>query len=258
MNTALKTRLTRRVITPTLALLLSATALSSVAQTPGFSTLEGEVQEHFGHDFVIEANGERVLVRQSPHDSANVTQGDTVTVTGQRFEGTLQAQEVLNSDGTSLSSASAFSPAPHMAQGARGQWHAPQANIAALQAQLQERGFGDIYRVEPKSSHVRVQTTANGMPVEVRFEHDGSFREWRIHRPGKSRPRAGEWGTVPMAQVSQLVAQQGYTSPRIVDSKGRHLEVLAQNSRGEAVELHVDYAGQVYREKRHYTMGFFN
>ncbi|HDZ48939.1 hypothetical protein LCGC14_0072920 [marine sediment metagenome] len=242
----------------TLAVAMSLGAGNVSAQPASIETVEGQVQERFGNDFVVEANGERILVRNPSHAPLNLEQGDVVTISGRRGEGSIHAREILQSDGTRIVG---FAPRPMTSphQGPRHQGFGYQADMSHLEEQLGERGFGQILHAEPKGSHLRVHTNAsNGMPVEVRFEHDGSFREWRIKRPGNTRPRLGEWGSVPMQEISQLVQQQGYDAPRIIDTKGRHLEVLAQNSRGEAVELHVDYAGQVYREKRHYTSGFFN
>lgn len=249
----------RLLATSALAVTIGLSTLHASAQTSGFDTVEGEVQERFGNDFILESNGERLLVRNPGSTPLTISEGDTVTVTGHQHEGAIQAHHIADSEGLSLT-APATTPGmmrferPTMAQG-----YPYQADTAALETQLQALGFGQIYHIEPKSSHVKVHTTAsNGLPVEVKFEHNGSFREWHIKRPGHSRPRQGEWGTVPMVEINQRVQQQGYTNPRIVDGKGRHLEVMAHNSRGEAVELHVDYAGQVYREKRHYTLGFLN
>lgn len=242
----------------TLAIAISLGANSVSAQNVGIDTIEGQVQERFGNDFIIEANGERILVRSPGHTQLTLNEGDEVTISGRRSEGAIHAREILQQDGTPLLGLSS-GPMATPLQDVRHQGFGYQANISQLEEQLAERGFGQALHVEPKSSHLRVHTNAsNGMPVEVRFEHDGSFREWRIKRPGSMRPRAGEWGSISMPDISRSVQQQGYDSPRIIDTKGRHLEVLANNSRGEAVELHVDYAGQVYREKRFYTNGFYN
>ena len=48
----------------------------------------------------------------------------------------------------------------------------------------------------------------------------------------------------------EILRKAGYRDLDDVDRKRDHYEVEARNRFGEKVEVHIDFAGNIYREKR--------
>ena len=107
-------------------------------------------------------------------------------------------------------------------------------------------------------------TRADGTRIEIRPA--GGPPPW-AGRKGDDRaergpgPRAGgpdERGPRRVAageeksreQLLEIVRQAGYRDLDDVDRKRHHYEVEARNRFGEKVEVHIDFAGNIYKEKR--------
>ncbi|BBK33558.1 YpeB-like protein with putative protease inhibitory function [Stella humosa] len=54
----------------------------------------------------------------------------------------------------------------------------------------------------------------------------------------------------PRAELLEILRQAGYRDLDDVDRKARHYEVEARNRFGEKVEVHIDFAGNIYKEKK--------
>ena len=104
-------------------------------------------------------------------------------------------------------------------------------------------------------------TRADGSRIELRPA--GPLPPHLMGRPGDrdrgpGRADRGEHGPRPApmgegrsrAELLDIIRAAGYTDIDDVDRKRGHYEVEARNRYGEKVEVHIDFAGNIYREKR--------
>lgn len=122
----------------------------------------------------------------------------------------------------------------------------PQAQVGAM---LSQRGFGPVLGMGHSKHHLEVYTTRQGTPIEVKLNPDGSFHEWSIPKHARYQmPANASSAANPVA----IAAAAGYRDARIGEYKRNHVEVFASNRDGEAVELHIDPQGRIYKEKLSY------
>lgn len=79
--------------------------------------------------------------------------------------------------------------------------------------------------------------------------HGGKRDEGRRHGPRAERAEAAPITPAFEQQVRDRLAAAGYTRIGAFERKPRHVEVSARNPSGDRVELHVDLAGEVYKER---------
>lgn len=104
----------------------------------------------------------------------------------------------------------------------------------------------DIREFERERRHYEVEGfNADGQEVEMDIRLDGQVTKVEIKgtRSAASVPAPSE------AQLRQVVEAGGYQWVGNVQAKPRHHEVIAVNSYGETVELHVDFGGEIYKER---------
>lgn len=91
-------------------------------------------------------------------------------------------------------------------------------------------------------------------PRGERAERQGEERQASIggpRRSGDRGPRRVEAGSeLSREEITRLIEAAGYTELDDFDRKGRHWEVDARNRFGEEVDIHVDFAGNIYKEQR--------
>nr|WP_314260815.1 PepSY domain-containing protein [uncultured Devosia sp.] len=103
-----------------------------------------------------------------------------------------------------------------------------------VQSVIADRGIVDIKEFESGRSAWKVEGyTAEGREIEIEIAYAGA-----------SQQAAGP----DLAAVVQSVQNAGYTVEGDAVARGRHVEIRATNPEGEAVTLHTDFDGVVYRE----------
>lgn len=103
-----------------------------------------------------------------------------------------------------------------------------------VQAVLAERGIVDVKEFDAGRSAWQVEGyTAEGREIEIEIAFVGASQE----------PAGAD-----LAAVVEAVESAGYSVDGEPLVRGRHVEVLATNPEGEAVTLHTDLNGIVYRE----------
>lgn len=113
-----------------------------------------------------------------------------------------------------------------------------------VQAAIAGRGITDVREFEVRSQHYKVEGyTESGREIEVEIGFDD--RVGAISVDDGRNPAATPYDE---ASVIASVEAAGY-AVRGVEPKPRHVEVDALNPEGEAVRLHVDFSGEVYRER---------
>jgi hypothetical protein len=105
-------------------------------------------------------------------------------------------------------------------------------------------------RGEPyaKKKHMEVlATTADNRTVEVKFDYYGRIDSVK---DAYHRKDAGfGWRSAQAApDVEKAVRDAGFTPLGAVATKKNHVEVVARNQRGEAVALHIDRNGYIYKQ----------
>ncbi len=81
-----------------------------------------------------------------------------------------------------------------------------------------------------------------------RRDGERSGQRQRGEERGPRRVAAAE--ELPRDQIMSRLEAAGYTDIDDVDRKGRHWEVDARNRFGDKVEVHIDFAGNIYKEER--------
>jgi hypothetical protein len=103
---------------------------------------------------------------------------------------------------------------------------------------------GDLVR---KKHHSEVSaTTSDGRHVIVSFDPMGHL--WEIEDENHDKHRYGESRPVDPAAAVQAAGQAGFTEPSVVETKKNHTVVRARTREGEAVDLHVDRGGYIYKQ----------
>jgi hypothetical protein len=138
--------------------------------------------------------------------------------------------------------AQVLGPPPTPAVGAPSPGAQPSADWRAALTELKLAPSGDVVR---KKRHMEVDaTTADGRRVLVSFDLTG--RVWEIEDESHEKKRDGR--PVDPAAAVQAVARAGFAEPAAGEVKKNHTVVRARTQKGEAVDLHVDRGGYIYKQ----------
>ncbi|WP_144980441.1 hypothetical protein [Halomonas sp. C22] len=201
--------------------------------------LNAEIVERFDDLFIIDEGDRRLLVRPAEALEQTFQVGDEIRIEG-RLEGDTITEAVVGSP----------QQRDQDAEPQRPSVRAP--DVAAIQQLLAERAFGDMVELKRRDATFRI-TSINSDGFEVRSDIDeqGELLSWHIKRPGHDRPHRDETlDSLAQESVIDSLAEQGYLNATLLEFKGRHMEWVASNADEQTVLLHVDYRGDVYREKR--------
>lgn len=236
------------------------TAIGELNAATGI-TIEGRVTDVFGNKFVLEDDTGRVLVETGPSwwRTTEVAVGERVTVMGEPDQSrTFDAFSIIHEDGREITIRKPGAPAPWAGQtepraqsdgdsrlrrraDADDQREIDAAGQAGIDLKkiAQDAGYVFGYDVDRKNDHYEVEAyDSNGVEVELHIDFTG-----RITRVEMDDPTYDEAG------LRQIVESAGYAWRGDIDRKKKHYEVEAVNGHGERVELHVDYSGEIYKEK---------
>jgi hypothetical protein len=143
--------------------------------------------------------------------------------------------------------AQVLGPPPDRAAQPSSEGAAPQSAAAdwrATLAGLKLTPRGDLKR---KRHHLEVDaTTADGRRVAVSFDLMGHL--WEVEDEDHEKQRYGESRSVDPAAAVQAADRAGFAEPAAIETKRHHTVVRARTREGEAVELHVDRGGYIYKQ----------
>jgi hypothetical protein len=116
-------------------------------------------------------------------------------------------------------------------------------NPAPALADLQLRPVGDVTR---RKHHYETEAVmSDGRRVVVSFDLSG--RLWEVEHAEHDRRRAG--GGPASADASLDAARAaGFLSASVLETKRHHTVVAAMTRKNEAVELHIDGNGAIYKQ----------
>lgn len=228
-----------------------ADALSNVV------TIRARVSELFGDRLLVEDATGRVLVEIGPSTArpADVAAGQMIEVEGRLRGRTIEARRIALVEDTTAPG----SPAPAAAQPSPQQGTRPTGQADALIAQLSRPADPATIRATVEAAGFRVA----GPPVRKNKHteiavRDAAGKAWTasLDRFGRleevelddydddavpSRPRFEQ------GEVARIVAGAGYTPRADPSRRPEHFEMMALDGRGDLVEVHVDFAGTVYK-----------
>ncbi|MBN8942192.1 MAG: hypothetical protein J0H01_21985 [Rhizobiales bacterium] len=219
------------------------------------SVVQGRILDRFGDRLVIEGSAGRILVdvQAVARQAADLAPGQAVVAEGLLNARVLQARRISAADSEpvvigSPGAAPVAPPAPVPPPAPEVQFASrPPLDDNAIGATLQGAGF-----------------TAAGAPVRDGKDteiavRDGQGRAWTA-----SLDRFGRLSEVELAdydddnlparpafaaqELSQIVARGGFQARGPAERHDEHFEILALNRRSELIELHVDFAGQIYKQ----------
>jgi hypothetical protein len=120
----------------------------------------------------------------------------------------------------------------------------PSTDWRASLAELNLAPRGDIVR---KKHHMEVDaTTSDGRRVVVSFDLMG--RIWETEDESHDKNRYGDLRAIDPAVAVQAAARAGFAEPSAVEVKKNHTVVRARTQKGEAVDLHIDRGGYIYKQ----------
>lgn len=221
---------TLKRILAALTLLVLATHGSDSAQV-ALNASDALVIEVFGEKAVIEIDGKRFLVEAlPPHTPFPAAAGSRIGIEG-RHDG-----NVVWPDRVTLPSGEILRPA---APGA-----APP--VASVTEQLAREGITAAGRPYRKRNATEIiGRDASGRKLIASFDPSGRLREIEDAEHRHVAPDSPD--AVSAAEVESRLRAAGYTSLRLVDQRRYQFLFSAANARGEAMELHVDRAGNVLK-----------
>lgn len=231
--------------------------------------VRARIADIFGDRILIEDATGRVLVEIAPTTAkpASLEAGQTVEVEGRLRGRTIEAQRIALAG--EEHPAPPQSPAPPQAAPtpppATGT--PAEADSAAMRRQAADALLGQLSRPADAAT-IRATLEAAGLtpagpPVRRNktteiLARDAAGKAWSasLDRFGRleeieledydddsapSRPR------IDADEVVRIVSRAGYSARARVERRSEHFEVIALNAQGDIVEVHVDFAGTIYK-----------
>ncbi|MGE9008847.1 hypothetical protein ACO2JO_09725 [Leptospira interrogans] len=257
--------------------ILATAAMAQVAIDqirPEVISIKGTVADIFGDKFVLEDKSGRILVQTVPAgpQAAPVKSGETVTVIGVPGHRTFDARKILRENGEiafdapppppgpggdpdprRLSGGSAPPPPSGAAPrqpGPRGP--AGETRLVASQDRenvlriLKDAGLTAVGEPVRHPKHVEIPArTGTGKTVIVSLDRFGRLDE--IEDADRDRERRSTQSIGP-ADAERIARDAGYIIREAPEQRKHHYEILATNAKGETLELHMDFSGNIYKQ----------
>lgn len=224
----------------------------------------GRVSDVFDDRFLIEDPTGRVLVEtgSATEKPASISSGAAVRIEGRMRGRVLEARRITLDTGTAppppagepvpLAAAPTpaptgqVAPAPASGNGLSAMLMRP-ADQSSIRSAVESAGFtvagGPIRHDKHTEIPVRDSRGRNWVAWLDRF---GRIEEVEIVDYDEDKVPASP--AFAIAEIGRMVEREGFAVRAAATAKRHHFEVLATNQRSELVELHVDFAGQIYKQ----------
>jgi hypothetical protein len=234
---------------PAVGLAQSPVGQATVAPAAGLETVEGTVREIFLNRFIFESGTSRYLVE--PVGTAGhfpLVADERVAVSGRRTGTLLQATRITRPNGEvihdSPPSPSTTLVAPPVAASPQGQSQLQIRPVADVLAGLDLQPLGEAVR---KKHHTEILARLkDGRSVYVSFDLAG--RLWEIEDADYDRDRVSQQVQMPEHELFRCATEAGFKPVGPIERKKRHAVVSAINRSGDMLELHIDFAGYIYKQ----------
>jgi hypothetical protein len=259
--------------------ILATAAMAQVAIDqirPEGISIKGAVADIFGDKFVLEDKSGRILVQTGPTgpQAAPVKSGETVTVIGIPGDRTFDARKILRENGDVAFDApppphapagpgvepgprrviGGSVPPPPGAQPAIPGPRGPAGDTRPIVSQdrenvlrvLKDAGLTAIGEPVRHPKHIEIPArTGAGKNVIVSLDRFGRLDE--IEDADRDRERRPAQ-TIGPADAERFAREAGYSIREAPEQRKHHYEILATNAKGEILELHMDFAGNIYKQ----------
>ncbi len=219
----------------------------------GGVVLRGRVADVFGDRLLVEDATGRVLVELAGTTDKPVAieAGQALIIEGRLRGRVLEARRVTVAEGETVSRdeqpRGARPPVAQEDPNALMQALTRPADIATMRATLEAVGFrtaGSPVRHE-KSTEIPVRD-ARGKAWVASLDRFGRIEEIEI--ADYDDDSVPDKPAFPPADVARQVEREGFRPQAGAERRPQHFEILVLNSRSELIELHVDFAGQIYKQ----------
>jgi hypothetical protein len=226
---------------------------SSQAQTQQSSaaifSLEGNVREVFLNRFIFESGGMRYLVE--PDGAAGtffLTQDERLTVNGRRYETLVQASRIARNNGEILYDKASAAPVAIVApppKAAPQNHQATQAlSILDTVAGLDLQPVGEAVR---KKHHIEILAKMkDGRSVFVSFDLAGKL--WEIEDADYDHHKVSQEEHLSEQRLFKVANDASFRPIELIERRRHYAIVSAKNRRDEIVNLHIDFAGYIYKQ----------
>jgi hypothetical protein len=266
--------LPRRVLAVTALFAGAIGATGVLAQVPigqispeGIS-IKGKVTDLFGDKFVLEDSSGRILVQIEPGgpQALGVNSGETITAIGQPRDRTFTARRILRENGEVIFTSPVDGTAqPRAADRAGAAARAPISDATAaplsaahgffgsgfdreaLTRMLREAGLTAVGEPVRHPKHIEIAArTESGKPVIVSLDRFGRLDE--IEDADHDKHRVSETRAISLPDAERLARAAGFSPREPIERRKHHFEIVTTNRKGEIVEVHMDLAGDIYKQ----------
>ena len=225
--------------------------------------VRARIADVFGDRVLIEDATGRILVEIGPSTvrPAVLEAGQSVEVEGRLRGRTIEARRVAPMDATAEGAAPSIIPERATAPAVPQAQEAPRttssadaliaqlsrpADPATIRSTLEAVGLQSAGPPVRKNKHTEIATRdAAGRAWTASLDRFGRLEEIELDDYDDdnvpSRPR------FEAAEVARIVARAGYTPRADPTRRSEHFEIIALNGRSDLVEVHVDFAGTIYK-----------
>jgi hypothetical protein len=228
----------------------SASPVETPAAVQEIVSLEGSVRETFLNRFILDAGGSRLLVEPSGRAGVfSLTTDEKVTVTGRRMGTLMQAARIVRANGEVIYDSSSAPPAALESPQATSPPEAvrPQVTGRSIPDVLAGLGLQPLGEAVRKRHHIEILARmSDGRSVYVSFDLSG--RLWEIEDADYDRDRVMQQTQLSQSELFRHATAAGFSPVAVAERKKHHAVVTARNRSGEVVELHIDFAGYIYKQ----------
>ncbi|QCI66893.1 hypothetical protein [Phreatobacter stygius] len=217
----------------------------------GSVMVRARVADVFGDRILVEDGTGRILVElaAAADRPAAVEAGQILVIEGRLRGRVLEARRVTlagsEAPGRDAPAAAAV-PAIQPGTDALTEALTRPADIATMRAALEAIGFrtaGSPVRHE-KSTEIPVRD-ARGRAWVASLDRFGRLEEIEI--ADYDDDNAPDRPSFTVADVGRMVEREGFRPRASAERRSHHFEILVLNSRSELIELHIDFAGLIYK-----------
>ena len=211
--------------------------------------VRGRVAEIFGDRLLVEDATGRILVElaETTEKPPAVAVGQTLLIEGRLRGRTIEALRVAPvAEGAAPEPPAAASPADAARVDRLLGALARPADAATIRATLEAIGLSPAGAPVRRNKHTEIPARdARGQAWSASLDRFGRLEEVELEDYDDddvpSQPRFDP------AELARIAEREGYRTRAAAERRPEHFEIIALNRQGDLVELHLDFAGVIYK-----------